>query len=77
MASNFYRAKDSPRYKLGHALELGFIAGGIIACFILIFGYTSMNKKRDRRMAEGAESQYTNEQLSVKGDRAVTFRYML
>ncbi len=77
MASNFYRAKDGPRYKLGHDLELGFIIAGIIACTILMFGYTWINKKRDRRMAEGHEAKYTMEELSQKGDRAVTWRYML
>jgi hypothetical protein len=77
MASNFYREKDQPRYRLGHALELGFISVGIIASLILVLGYTKINKNRDRKMIEGAESQYTNEQLSEKGDKAVTFRYML
>ena len=77
MASNFYREKDSPRYRLGHGLELGFITVGIVASLILVFGYTAINKKRDRKMADGVESQYTNEQLSEKGDKALTFRYML
>jgi len=77
MAANFYRAKDGPRYKLGHALELGFIVAGIIACIVLMLSYTSINKKRDRRMTEGHEAQYTMEELSQKGDRAVTWRYML
>jgi hypothetical protein len=77
MASNFYRGKDKPRYILGHALELGFVSLGLIACGILIMGYTAANKKRDRRMADGGENEYTNEQLSSKGDRAITFRYMM
>jgi len=77
MASNFYRAKDGPRYILGHALELGFIIAGIIACIILMVSYTAINKKRDRRMANGDEAKYTMEELSEKGDRAITWRYML
>ncbi|KAK5653413.1 hypothetical protein OQA88_8898 [Cercophora sp. LCS_1] len=75
MASNFYRQKDGPRYVLGHGLELGFIGAGIIAAFILLIGYSSINKKRRARLEDGTVS-YTNEELSAKGDKAVTFRYM-
>jgi hypothetical protein len=76
MSSNFYRARDAPRYMLGHGLELGFIGGGIIASVILLVGYAAQNKKRDRRMAEGALDLYTAQELSEKGDRAVTYRYV-
>ena len=76
MASNFYRSEDGPRFILGHALELGFIVAGIIAGFVLVFAYSRINKKRDQAMANGAEAQFTDQELSEKGDRAVTFRYM-
>jgi hypothetical protein len=61
---------------LGHGLELGFIGGGIIASVILLVGYAAQNKKRDRRIAEGALDSYTAQELSEKGDRAVTYRYV-
>jgi len=77
MASNFYRSKDSPRYILGHALELGFIGAGIIGMLILIFCYIGINKQRDRKLTDGEEDRYTPEELSALGDKAVTFRYML
>ena len=76
MASNFYRQKDSPRYVLGHALELGFISVGILAAAIQVTMYVMINRKRDRALRDGAESRYTPGELSAKGDRAVTFRYM-
>ena len=76
MASNFYRQKDSPRYVLGHALELGFISVGILAATIQVAAYILINRRRDRALRDGAESQYTSAELSAKGDRAVTFRYM-
>ena len=75
MASNFYRQADSPRYMLGHGLELGFIGGGLIAALILVRSYAAINKKRDQRLAEG-NIEHTTEELSALGDRAVTFRYM-
>ena len=76
MASNFYRARDAPNYRLGHGLELGFIGGGIIASLILVFGYSSANKRREREISEGALERITPEELSAQGDRAVTFRYV-
>lgn len=76
MASNFYRAKDSPRYTLGHGLEIGFIVLGIAATFIQATGYNRINKNRQRKMAEGGESQHTAEEMSGQGDKSVTFRYM-
>jgi hypothetical protein len=77
MASNFYRAKDSPRYVLGHALEIGFVCLGIVAVSLLMFNYTRINKKRARQMAAGEHNIYTPQELSALGDRAITFRYML
>lgn len=76
MASNFYRQIDSPRYTLGHGLELGFISMGIIASVILIVSYHTINKKREKKLANGEAAQISPEELSELGDRAVTFRYM-
>ncbi|GAB0137837.1 hypothetical protein EsDP_00006090 [Epichloe bromicola] len=76
MASNFYRKKDAPRYLLGHGLELGFITVGMAAALILVLGYKKINSKRARELAESRESSYTGAELSARGDKAVTFRYM-
>lgn len=76
MASNFYRKQDKPRYILGHALELAFIGGGIIAACILVFAYSAINKKRAKALREGAARTQSPQELSEQGDRAVTFRYM-
>jgi len=77
MASNFYRSKDSPHYHLGHDLEIGFISVGILAWSVLYFNYSRINKKRDEQMARGEHSGYSPEELSMLGDRAMTFRYTL
>lgn len=77
MASNFYRAADAPRYKLGHALEIGFICVGIIALLIQVWNYRRINRKRDAQLAAGEHNGYTPEELSDMGDRAITFRYTL
>ena len=73
MASNFYRASDSPKYILGHALELGFVAVGLLAVILLRLSYTTINKKRDRE----ALTSYSEAEMSDMGDRAPTFRYVL
>lgn len=73
MASNFYRAKDAPRYTLGHALELGFVVAGISAAVIMRFAYQRINKKRDEEGAGGL----TEEEMSKMGDRAPSYRYTL
>lgn len=75
MASNFYRQVDGPRYILGHSLEIGFICAGIISACIMLVSYAAINKKRAKILAEGGDSEFTAENLSEKGDRAVTFKY--
>jgi hypothetical protein len=75
-ASNFYRQKDAPRYILGHALELGFTSVGIIAACCLTIGYVRANRRRAKIMREGGHSEFTPEELSALGDKAVTFRYV-
>lgn len=77
MASNFYRAEDTPRYILGHALELGFIGAGILAVLVLVFNYKRINAKRERQLSEGTHNGYTPEELSELGDRSMTFKYFL
>lgn len=77
MASNFYRQKDGPRYILGHALELGFISAGTIAALVLVVSYMRINRRREAKVAQGELDRYSAEELSGKGDKALTWRYML
>jgi hypothetical protein len=75
MASNFYRQRDSPRYILGHALELGFISLGIIASAVLVVTYASINRERDLILRE-TTNDISAKELAEKGDKAATFRYV-
>jgi len=77
MASNFYRAKDAPYYRLGHTLEIIFVCVGIVDVILLALNYQRINKKRERQLAAGEHNGYTTEELSDLGDRAMTFRYMI
>ncbi|KAK6437774.1 hypothetical protein LTR95_006029 [Oleoguttula sp. CCFEE 5521] len=76
-ASNFYRSTDSPRYRLGHGLEIGFVCCGIIAALIQIFSYKRINAKRAAQIERKEHNGYTPEELSDLGDKAMTFRYTL
>ncbi|CAH0054954.1 unnamed protein product [Clonostachys solani] len=76
MASNFYRAKDAPRYILGHSLSLGFVIAGILSMVSLLVTYNVINRKRERALREGKRAEYSEEQLSFLGDKAITWRYM-
>ncbi|KAL9023166.1 MAG: hypothetical protein Q9180_008355, partial [Flavoplaca navasiana] len=69
MASNFYRQADSPRYLLGHGLELGFVAVGLGAVVGLRWNYKRINGMRER-MPLG---EYSDAENSEKGDRAPTY----
>ncbi|KAI1259316.1 MFS general substrate transporter [Xylariaceae sp. FL1019] len=75
-ASNFYRSHDSPRFILGHALELAFATAGIVAASILILVYVRTNRKRAKIIRNGGHNMLTPEELSSQGDKAVTFRYV-
>ncbi|KAH6661984.1 MFS nicotinic acid transporter [Halenospora varia] len=74
MASNFYRVVDSPKYLLGHSLEIGFVALGLCACVALRVSYGQINKKRER---DGVPDDLTDELLADLGDKSPTFRYTL
>jgi hypothetical protein len=76
MSSNFYREADKPRYILGHSLSLGFVLAGITASFVLVIGYNRTNRKRERDMRSGRRAECTERELSFKGDKAITWRYM-
>jgi hypothetical protein len=73
MASNFYRKNDSPKYLLGHGLELAFVVVGMVAVLGMRFNYKRINKKRDALPLE----HQADVDMSRLGDRAPTFRYVL
>lgn len=76
MSSNFYREQDSPKFILGHSLELGFAVAGLIAAVALRVTYAWINKKRDEHMAINTIT-LTTEERDEMGDRCPDFRYML
>ena len=75
MASNFYRTADAPKYTLGHGLEIGFVVAGLLAVIGLRLNYKRINGKRAELVARN--ESFDEMDMSHKGDRAATFRYVL
>jgi len=73
-ASNFYRTADSPKFLLGHALEIGFTSIGLCAVVVMRLTYMRINKKR---AASDSGEGMSREELSRLGDKAPTFVYLL
>ncbi|KAL4779889.1 major facilitator superfamily domain-containing protein [Aspergillus varians] len=72
-ASNFYRSKDAPRYRLGHLLVLGFVALGLAAVVLYYAICRVLNSKRESASSGG--HSYTDEEVVDMGDKAPNFRY--
>ncbi|RDB15672.1 putative transporter C11D3.18C [Hypsizygus marmoreus] len=81
IACNIYRSGDSPRFILGHAIELGFVGMGFVCIPIAILAYLRINKQRDEAekaaLERGGINMYSEEELRKLGDRAPDFRYTL
>ncbi|KAK0479697.1 MFS general substrate transporter [Armillaria novae-zelandiae] len=75
IASNIYRTQDSPRFILGHALELMFVGIGFVCVPIAVVRYKWINANREKEMQRGMD--YSHEELKRMGDRAPDFRYMI
>jgi len=81
IASNIYRSRDSPRFLVGHGVELMFVGMGFICVPIAVITYMGINKKREemqrRGMEEGGGEKISAQRVRELGDRAPEFRYTL
>lgn len=55
MGANFYRTRDTPGFRLGHYLNLGFVVLGGSAIVGIYWSYGRENEARERRCAELVE----------------------
>ncbi|RDX52238.1 MFS general substrate transporter [Lentinus brumalis] len=79
IASNIYRTQDAPRYILGHALEMGFMAIALLLVPLTVVCYMRINRQRETICGEEVEKdiRWAPEELRRLGDRAPDFRYTL
>lgn len=75
IASNIYRSKDKPEYRLGHGMEIMFVCIGLAALGVLNYGYHSANKKKAEKLAAGVYDNISGKELSEMGDRSPYFKY--
>lgn len=71
-ASNFYRRKDAPRYRMGHGLVLGFVGLGLLSSttyYLLCRRANAMRKRQNVSLSP--------EEIYKLGDKAPTFQYKL
>ncbi|KAF8508916.1 MFS general substrate transporter [Gautieria morchelliformis] len=63
VSSNVYRARDTPWYTLGHAIQLAYITMGFVATCVLIRGLHAENERRERG---------ERDEVIVEGEKAET-----
>jgi len=80
-AANIYRSRDSPRFLVGHGVELMFVGIGFICVPVAVISYIRINRKRDelqrQAIEKGEGNKLTPQQLRQLGDRAPDFRYTI
>lgn len=78
ISAYIYRAKDSPRFKLGHGLVLGFTALGIMMVGGLVAYYHKVNLDKEKYCREHPEVyQKDPVELAAMGVDNPLFRYTL
>ncbi|KAK7679926.1 hypothetical protein QCA50_017086 [Cerrena zonata] len=76
-SSNIYRGQDSPRYLLGHGMEIMFVSIGLVAMAVTFVGYSISNSKKKRRLESGYYDEYTDQELIEMNDKSPYFIYRL
>ncbi|KAF7301835.1 MFS domain-containing protein [Mycena indigotica] len=89
VSSNVYRARDQPRYHLGHGLVLMYICMGIIANSLFLYLIRKENARRDRgerdevigpeTLADNGNGRFetVEDAKREKGDNWSGYRYVL
>ncbi|ORY55160.1 MFS general substrate transporter [Leucosporidium creatinivorum] len=82
-SSNVYRSVDSPRYLVGHGVQIGFVVLGLITAPLYHFLLKRANAAKERELAFQAslpdheKRVYTVQELRDLGDEAPEFVYTL
>ena len=72
IGTQIYRAEDTPRYIVGHAVALSYMCGNIIVVSTLWFVLTRENKRRDEIEARGEKVAWDG---VWRGDDDVRWRF--
>lgn len=78
MSSNVYRKEDAPRYRLGHAVVLGYLVVGLWGgSLINWWALRRENAKRERGERDSWVEGLSEAEKEDRGDMRPDFRYML
>jgi len=82
VACNIFRTQDSPRYILGHGLEIMFLSIGLVALPLTVLTYRRINAQRDLAAlqdhdAKDADAEGKEREAEFVGDRDGGFRYTI
>lgn len=77
IGSFIFIGDESPRYRTGWGVSLGFISAGACAACTLGVVYTCINRRRARETEDEVRAKYSDVQLERMGDRSPLFRYTL
>lgn len=81
MSSNVYRENDSPWYRLGHCIVLGYIVLGLVGGSIAFYTFLSIGNRRREKGGEGLRKEVlqglSEEEQEDLADFHPDFRYTL
>ncbi|CAE6423289.1 unnamed protein product [Rhizoctonia solani] len=76
-SSFVYRAKDAPRYKLGHNVILGSLAMAFCAAGFTVWNLSRLNKLKEKQCQEEGITDARKSEFRDMGDASPLFRYVL
>lgn len=74
-ATNYFRQKDAPWYRLGYGMSIMFVSIGMVSLLFINFRYYTINKKNKRDIANGLYDNVSEKLLLEMGDKNPYFVY--
>lgn len=74
-ATNYFRSKDAPFYKLGYGMSIMFVSFGVLSVLFINYRYYVINKKNKQDIANGVYDDVPAKELLEMGDRNPYFTY--
>lgn len=74
-ATNYFRTKDAPRYRLGYGMSIMFILLGTCSLSFINYRYYLINKRKKKDLAERLYDNIDPREILEMGDRSPYFLY--
>jgi len=76
-SSFIYRAKDAPRYHIGHGTVIGSLLLAVIVTCVAMFTYSQLNKQKEIKCREEGIDETQAGLFRDMGDASPLFRYTI